>query len=476
MVQAKKSKKSTSWFDVDREGLRALQKGKPKTFIINELTQNAWDQNITYCNIIIKSINKSEAIITVEDDDPNGFSDISHAYTLFSDTYKRRDPTKRGRFNMGEKQVLAICTSAEVSTTTGTVVFDDKGRNTFPEAKTKKGSKITVFLDATPEEVSELINHAKKLLVPEHFTYTVNGEKIEPPTIVKSFEAKLDTEILDDEIMKIRPRTTKINLVDPIDEPMIYEMGIPIAETDCQWSIDIQQKIPLNIDRNSIRHAYRQDLYAEVLNNTYEDVTEASSTWVRMATKDNRTTDDAINGIMKKRFGEKFAIANPSDKYSIDKALANGYNVIYGSELSKEEWERVKPATDVKSTTQLFNSRDLMESKPLDPNSNMAKTASYARRIAKRLMGIDIKVVFVNAPQSNVLACYGNRTLTFNKGKLGRHFFDKPISKETTDLIIHELGHENGWHVEIEYHKLLTKLGAELTMLALTEPEFFEAN
>ena len=59
--------------------------------------------------------------VTVKDDSPEGFRNITHAYTLFADTYKRRDPTKRGRFNLGEKQVIAICKRAIVMTTKGEI-------------------------------------------------------------------------------------------------------------------------------------------------------------------------------------------------------------------------------------------------------------------------------------------------------------------------------------------------------------------
>jgi len=48
------------------------------------------------------------ATITVADDAPDGFCDMRDAYTLFKETYKRKDPIKRGRFNFGEKQVLAM--------------------------------------------------------------------------------------------------------------------------------------------------------------------------------------------------------------------------------------------------------------------------------------------------------------------------------------------------------------------------------
>ena len=96
-----------NWFEVDTAGLKALQSNKPKTFIINELVQNAWDEDIALCSIRFK-YNKDNSLltITVKDDSPEGFKNITHAYTLFADTYKRSDPTKRGRFNLGENKSL----------------------------------------------------------------------------------------------------------------------------------------------------------------------------------------------------------------------------------------------------------------------------------------------------------------------------------------------------------------------------------
>ncbi len=59
---------------------------------------------------------------------PEGFKDLSHAFTLFADSNKKADPGKRGRFNLGEKLVLAICDQATISTTKGTIHFEDSER------------------------------------------------------------------------------------------------------------------------------------------------------------------------------------------------------------------------------------------------------------------------------------------------------------------------------------------------------------
>ena len=68
---------------------------------------------------------------------------------------------------------------------------------------------------------------------------------------------------------------------------MIGEMGIPVQETDCPWTIDVSIKVPLSPQRDAIKDTYLQDLYAEVLNTVADDLTEdqVSDTWVKVATK-----------------------------------------------------------------------------------------------------------------------------------------------------------------------------------------------
>jgi len=43
--------KSKNWFEVSREGLRQLQAGKSKDFVVRELIQNAWDEDISICHL-----------------------------------------------------------------------------------------------------------------------------------------------------------------------------------------------------------------------------------------------------------------------------------------------------------------------------------------------------------------------------------------------------------------------------------------
>src|SRR5882724_5074234 len=117
---------SRQWFDVDRAGLGKQAEEQSKGRLIGELIQNAVDEaGVTRIAVTLALVpGRPLADLTVEDDSPEGFRDLSHAYTLFAESYKRDNPEQRGQFNFGEKMVLAVCESASISTTKGTVLLN----------------------------------------------------------------------------------------------------------------------------------------------------------------------------------------------------------------------------------------------------------------------------------------------------------------------------------------------------------------
>jgi len=463
-----------NWFEVDKNGLKQLQAGKSKTFIINELTQNAWDQNITFCEITLE-YDGEFCTLHVRDDDPEGFKDITHAYTLFAYTSKRDDPTKRGRFNLGEKQVLSICHFAKVTTTKGTVIFDDFGRHETKEAL-DKGSIITVVFKATKREFEELLGHTETLLPPTGIKYIVNNKELPQTSIFRSFKSSLLTEVLKKEVMKPAWRETTVDLVENDGQSWIYEMGIPVVKTDCPWHINIQQKIPLAVDRETIRLSYLKNLYAQVLNNVVDILPEeeASSVWVRTASKDDKVSKEAMVTVMKKRFGDKFLIRSPFDSNANDTAISEGYTLISGPMLSRDEWSKIKGFNLIQKTTDLFGGIGIAQSKDLDPTEEQSIFADFSKKVAKEFLGVDISVQFVNSTE-RISAKYGGRRLTFNTKYLPKDFFKK-VTASNIDLLVHELGHEKGHHTDMSYHKCITRLTGQLTMKALREPTFFEVN
>ena len=67
----------SSWFEVDRQGLRQLLNSRGKAFAIFELIQNAWDQNVSSVVVNLLPLeNRPYVRLQVTDDDPNGFNDL----------------------------------------------------------------------------------------------------------------------------------------------------------------------------------------------------------------------------------------------------------------------------------------------------------------------------------------------------------------------------------------------------------------
>lgn len=463
--------KSTSWFDVSKEGLRQLQEGKPKHWILRELIQNSFDEPITECIVEIKW-ERGIAEIVVTDDSPEGFRDISHAFTLFAPTYKRAEPEKRGRYNLGEKQVLSLCDEAKIETTKGTVIFGKKGR-IQTSAKTQSGSKITVYVKMILSEYQEIIEIVHSYLVPKGISFIVNNELIGYRQPYKTFETTLPTEFEVNGVFRKTQRKTKVDIHIPNGKSFLYEMGIPVLEIDCKYSMNVQQKVPLSVDRDTVPPSFLSVLYAEVLNNTFTELKseESSSIWIREGSANTRINPEAIKTVINRRYGDKVVVANPTDKNSIDEAISHGFKVVYGSELSKEEWDNVKKTSIMPSSTELFGS-NITTAETIEPSPQMLKFADLSKRIAKRFLGIDITVRF--AKWDGVTAQYGNRTLTLNVQKLNNGFFtDTIVTARQLNLIIHELGHEDGNHTEHSYHELITKLAGELIIKALEDREFF---
>ena len=119
----------TEWqqqrFAISTQGMRELHVDRPPWMLVKELIQNAWDEapEATVCRVRVKpEVRPGVAQVVVEDDGP-GFADIADAFTLMKPTPKRMDPTRRGRFNIGEKEVVSVALEAEIRTVGWTVVF-----------------------------------------------------------------------------------------------------------------------------------------------------------------------------------------------------------------------------------------------------------------------------------------------------------------------------------------------------------------
>jgi len=484
-----------NWFDIDKAGLAKLMDGRPKSFIIGEMYQNCVDTNAKQVEMRLEKLpGTPKAKLTVIDDDPEGFQNFSHAWTMFAKSTKVGDPTKRGLFNMGEKLVLALCYTASIKTTKGMVEFNDEGRRES-RSKTEKGSVFEGVLRMNQEEYDECCAFAQKLIPPSGVNVYFNGLQLQHRNGLFTFEATLDTTKANEEtgvVSKTR-RKTEVRVYEPLpgEVPSIYEMGIPVVETGDKWHVDIQQRVPLNMNRDNVTPAYLKEVRTLVVNNMHDDLTEedANATFVNEALSDPDATEEAVNKALDLKYTEKRAIWDPTDPEANMALTAEGFTLIKGAQLTGDQWKNVKKhnaapvAGHLRPTKHAIFSSDGEDRwvKPEDYTQAMKVVVAYTADICRELTESSVSVSILSDITAYFAACYGSQGFVFNLGKLGHRFFtelamdrDWRPTVHLNQLIIHEVGHHyEANHLSERYHDKLCELGAKMTKLALTKPQLF---
>jgi hypothetical protein len=473
------------WFSVDTAGLAKLQARRGKQFIIFELVQNAWDQNVTRVEITLtKQPGARDALLRVEDDDPEGFSNLTHSFTLFANSDKKSNVQQRGRFNLGEKLVIAMCRKAEILTTTGGVKFDETGRHTL-HRKRERGSVFEGQIKLTNDELEECRDAVIKLIPPDGIITTFNGAPLPARQPLTIFTAPLLTEISDEEgNLKRTTRRTDVHVFELREGEVgwLYELGIPVVETGDDYHCDVQQKVPLNFDRDNVTPSYLKTLRVQMLNALHDrlDPDKANASWVRDALNDPNVSDEAVHSAVKHRFGAKAVIYDPSDPEANHIAASEGYTVVTGGQMSKPEWKNVrrvgalKPAGQVTPSPKPFsddpNAKPLKIIPPDDWSCSERRWVACAKKLAIAMIGVEIEVKIADDCGWSFDGAYGNRVLTVNKAHFGAEFFSE-MSEEGISFLIHEFGHHyEGNHLDATYHKALSSLGARATLAVSRDP------
>lgn len=483
-----------NWFDVDRKGLAKLVERRGKIWLLHELIANSWDAPGTSRVDVALDPEEGEpkAWITISDDSPEGFADLRHAWTLFAESTRKSNAQQRGRFNLGEKLVLAMCSEASITTTTGGVLFDSRGR-TSTRSKRERGSEFSGLARITRTELAEIRQDLLKLIPPPGIETYIEGRKLEWRGPLKTLEVTLPTEIADEEgVLRRSARKCEIVIyaVRPGEVATLYEMGIPVVETGDKWHVDVQQKIPLNMDRDNVTPAYLRDIRTHVVNAMFEQLApeDANTAFVNEALADEHVDPAAVQKALELKYGKKRAIFDPTDLEANMNLTAQGYNLIHGSQLTKDQWRNVRAHTPIQAAGRIAPTKKALfspdgedvtvpESKWTD---GMCRVVGYSRTMARELLGREIGVSIIRDVTLGYAACYGNGQLVYNLGRVGHAFFDSCNDGYASDvvnkLLLHELAHDTeANHLDARYHEALCALGAKLARLALTNPKLFEA-
>lgn len=492
----------SDWFTAHKEGLRQISERQVERrgygILAAELYQNVMDTDATKCDISIGKLpGKPYAQLIVTDNNPTGFTDLTHAWTVFAPSEKKGDPTKAGRFNLGEKIVLSFCKEASIQTTSGTVTFDGNGRHEYPRQKREVGTRFEATILCTHEQYIEFLFYTPKILVRPGLTLTVNGKIIEQRRPIKVFNEALQTEIGDD--LRKSVRQCEVQIFSPLtgEVPMLYELGLPVVETGDKWHVNVMQKVPLNVDRDNVTPAFLRSVRTFVLNNMHDQIKEedTTSTWVNEAASDERCIAPALQTFRIQKYGEKSVALDPTNPEANSEAAAHGYTVIPARGLTSGQRENLYKNNLLVSSSQQFptagkgaystgsgNPVKLLDDSELTPD--MIRIREYTLGVARRLIGKQINVEFVKVrsfPGKPWDACYGRGHVLgqplfhYNLAKLGKAWFEDGVTQEVDDLILHELGHEfESNHLSEKYYNALTMLGAKLKAAVMADLKWFK--
>jgi hypothetical protein len=489
------SEASKNWFEIDRKGLAKLIERRGKIALVNELIANALDADgTTHVEVVLEpEPGVPHATVVVRDDSPKGFTDISHAWTVFAESERKAYPTKRGRFDLGEKLVLAMCTEASIISTKASVLFDNRGRSSM-KARRERGTEFQGIARINRAELAEIRAGLKKLLPPPGITITVNGEKLPAREPLATVEVTLMTETVDEEnYLRRSPRKTVIEIYEtlPGETATLYELGMPVVETDDKFHVNVGQKVPLNMERDNVTPAYLRDVRTAVVNAMHEQLTEddGNATFVNEALADTDVAPEAANKALDLKFTKKRAIWDPSDPEANMNLESQGYTLIKGGQLTKDQWANAKKHdADLKPAGQIAPTKKAVFSPDGEdrwvPREKwtpaMHAVVEYTIDVCRELLDKPVSVSVLSDITEGYAACFGDLGFVFNLGRLGHAWFNAAMNEaghptvQLNQLIIHELGHHSeSNHLDERYHEALCNLGAKMTKLALTKPKMF---
>ena len=436
-------------FEISAEGMKLLHQNRPLWQLVKELVANAWDEpTADTCWV---DISHDAGIITVEvTDNGQGFSDISDAYTLMAPSAKTTNAQMRGRFNIGEKEIISISHHAEVRTGNKLISFPPEGGFIVSDSVNGETS-IICHIEVDPEDagriVAETVEALQLFLSPLGQNYYVNGRGMGKRIPARSTRANLPTILATGpgEPLKMIPNSgTDIDIYDVRPATgRIFEMGIPIQEVDMPFDVNIMQKVPMPPNRDVVSSSYLQDVYAEVLKVTSDLDIDFGEAWVTKAVEDTRTPNNVVKVVMDNKLGSN-AMLYTNDRQANEDAFDHGKNLIAPTSLSKAERERYRDVGlgSASMYTREAGGADATPYRRANVTTEMEDVASMAKTLAKRLLDRTITVEFVSDPKFGASADYGSGHMRFDVFSLGVQWFELSNETEQIELIMHELAHD----------------------------------
>lgn len=430
-----------NWFEISNEGWRRMNAGRPLGALLKEGIQNSFDEEVHQVTVRVGG----EEIV-VEDDAPSGFSTEALVYTVFL-TDKEDSPTKRGRKGRGLKELISAMDSAVVDTIGTTVVFDEAGRHSVENDRTR-GTRLLLRRHSSPEEVAETVDLLSLIVPPKGVDLRVNERRIRPPRIHLSlWNCSLETVVIRRGVERIQQLVTRVDLLHPRkgERPHLFEMGIPVEPIDLPWHVDVQQRVPLADHRDGATDHYKINLKSMLLESLvvqWLSLRELRASWVEEVIGRQMISDRALEQYVARVFPRGALLGGPEQIN--DRARQLGGQVVPAESMPRGVYAALTRVMERAESFVRRREREFNE-RPVSPSAEQRRFAFFVRYLAERILGRRIQVVFVRKePTLDGLvedAAFDARAGTMKFNVLGKVDFEDPLSPTTLGIVFHELAH-----------------------------------
>lgn len=463
-----------AWFDIDNEGWKRMNAGRPPHELVKELIQNVLDESFNVVNIDYE-FKDNIFNLSIEDDIEGGFSNSSLITTVFM-TSKEDSCLKRGRKGRGLKEFLSVCKTAVVETVGKTVEFcEDSTRKEYSNNRTI-GTKISCIITEDGWDDNAVLNindFLKRVIVYGSGKIFINGKLIkEKNRIAKKDRCYLMTQVIKDNRQKDVTESTTISIYEKNGKDgWIYEMGIPVCTTDIPYDIDIHQRIPLNDNRNEVSKYYLRTVKSYIVQALIEKLNKKDYIgWANETFFSYYHYTFEEKRIILSRFINDKTLLKSDNKLVNDRAKQKGFELFdvsaYGEGL-KDFFENEIVKADKRIADIEKNTREL----DVEPTETEFEFINKLEDLIKKAIGKQIKIGIMEKPKDVVsdnitlaIHCFedGFTMIKYNRLALSKKVFENPYCEKALDILIHELGHEESNEHEFDFINAVTKYAGKI--------------
>lgn len=460
-----------AWFEISDDGWSRLSASRPLGRLLLEAVQNALDAGAT-----LVAVELDEQGLVVEDDAEAGIADERLVYTLFLSD-KPLDPTRRGRMGRGLKELLAAAEQASVEAIGTTIRFDERGRRSEANARTR-GTRIEVRRRTSADERALAEALVRTVVPPAGVTVRVVGRAIRRPRLALSLPGTdLETVVVEGGVERAAMRAARLDVFTPRrgEEGHLLEMGIPIQAWNVPWHCDVDQRVPLSEGRTSAPERYVLAVKAALLEAMIHrlDRRDLRADWVQDVIARWPVRSTLLDAYVSKVFPRGSVLGGGSR--ANDRARQLGAHVVDPGAVSHGAWMALGRVLETADDFVRRRAHEL-EGEPVAPDAAQSAFAESVRWLARRLAGSVVRVRFFAKDPTDAglledaITDVTARILSFNVRSALR--FDDVLDPTTLGVVLHEIAHlVTPEHDQRFIDRLQFLAGAMARLLAEAGPE-----